>query len=150
MNEVQYEAQQESVAIGQAIAANLQAILDDHGDLNVRELARTIYKYTDCGPALSVQLHDGTWRFSDDLAGIDNSNVRALRVSSIVEGADEEIYGRVLDLADKRFMEEGGEALAVAEFNHEVEEVNAEACRLWDDVNGSKEAAWRRRREARL
>lgn len=133
MNEIEYERMQENAAIGQAIAANLQAILDEHGATDVADLYRTLYKYTDCGPWLSVKLHDGTWKHCHELQGISNCNVRALLVGSIVEGSDAEVLGRGIDLMD--YMDEGGEAKAVEAFNREVEQVNDEACRLWGEAN---------------
>lgn len=136
MNEREYHEMQENAATGQMIAANLQAILDDHDCENVAQLYRTIYKYTDCGPWLSVQLHDGTWRHCDNLHGIDNGNVRALKVGSIVEGSDAEVEADPIDLI--RFDEEGGEQLAVTTFNAAVEWVNDEASALWDDANGDE------------
>lgn len=133
MNEMEYERMQEDAAIGQAIAQNLQAILDDNGAVDVADLYRSIYKYTDCGPWLSVQLHDGTWKHCHELRGIDNGNVRALLIGSIVEGSDAEVLGKVIDLID--YDDEGGEQQAVAAFNHELDQVNDEACRLWDEAN---------------
>jgi hypothetical protein len=114
MNEREYEEMQESAAIGQMIAANLQAILDDHGATNVADLYRTLYKHTECGPWLSVQLHDGTWKHCHELRGIDNGDVRALLVGAIVEGSDADVVGSVVDLMD--YGDEGDEALAVADF----------------------------------
>lgn len=137
MNEIEYERMQEDAAIGQMIAENLQAILDAHDANNVQDLYRTIYKYTDCGPWLSVQLHDGTWKHSHELRGIDNGNVRALLVGSIVEGSDAEVLGRVIDLI--AFDDEDGPQKAAEAFDHEVEEVNAEACALWHEANDDED-----------
>lgn len=133
MDEIEHERMQEDAATGQAIAANLQAILDDYGVTDVANLYRSIYKYTECGPWLSVQLHDGTWKHCHELRGIENGNVRALLVGSIVEGSDAEVTADPIDLMD--YMDEGGDAKAVADFSNEVEQVNREACRLWDEAN---------------
>lgn len=131
MNEIDYYKMQEDAAAGQACADNLEAILSDNGGgMTVADLYRSIYKYTACGPWLSVQLHDGTWKHCDELDGIDNGNVRALLVGSIVEGCDAEVEGRVLDLLEFETPED-----AVAAFNHEIEQVNADACALWDEAN---------------
>ena len=134
-NEVRYEKSQESAAIGKAIAENLQAILDHYGVETVRGLNRSLYKYTECGASLGVKLHDGTWRYSGDLEGIPNGNVRQLLVGSIVEGSDVDVTADAIDLADPRFMDEGGENIALDTFNATVQWVNDEACRLWDEAN---------------
>ena len=56
--------------MGERILANLEAILSDNGsEMSVSALDRSLYKYTDCGAHLSVQLHDGTWRHSGNLLG---------------------------------------------------------------------------------
>jgi hypothetical protein len=115
---------------GDICFANLQAILRECGAANVAELYRTIYKYNDCGPWLSVRLHDGTWMHCDELHGIDNGNVRSLRVGSIVEGSDAEVTGREIDL-----LAYDDDEAAVAAFDSEVDDVNTEACRLWDEAN---------------
>lgn len=134
MNEIDYYRMQESAAEGQVCLDNLNAILSDNGgEMTVDDLYRSIYKYTECGPWLSVQLHDGTWKHCDQLDGIDNGNVRALLVGSIVENSDAEVTGRVLDLLEFETPED-----AIAAFNHEVEQVNAEACALWDEVNAEE------------
>lgn len=131
MNEIDYERMQEDAAIGQAIAANLEAILSENAaDMTVESLDRSLYKYTECGAYLSVQLHDGTWRHSGDLTGIENSNVRQLLVGSIVEGSDAEVCADPIDLIDYDDPQE-----AVRVFNKTVEWVNDEACTLWHEVN---------------
>jgi hypothetical protein len=133
MNEIDYYRMQEDAAEGQVCLDNLNAILSANGgEMTVADLYRSIYKYIDCGPWLSVQLHDGTWKHCDELHGIENGNVRALLVGSIVEGCDAEVTGRVLDLLEFETPED-----AVAAFDHEVDQVNAEACALWDEVNAT-------------
>ena len=110
---------------------NLEAILSDNGsDMNVAALARSLYKYTECGAYLSVQLHDGTWRNSGDLTGIENSNVRQLLVGSIVEGSDAEVCADPIDLNEYK-----DPADAVKAFNDIVSWVNDEACVLWHEAN---------------
>lgn len=134
MNEIEYYENEEMIALGQHMKDCLEAILSDNGsDMTVAALYRSIYKYTECGPWLSVLLHDGTWRHCGQLEGIDNGNVRALLVGSIVEGSDAEVKGKVLDLINFESPED-----AVAAFNREVEEVNAEACALWDEANNDE------------
>lgn len=134
MNEREYFEWQDSMEIGGIILENLLAILRDHDVENVADLYRTLYKYTDCGPWLSVLLHDGTWRHSHELDGIQNRDVRALLVGSIVEGSDAEVTGCEVDLI--KFDEPEH---AVAAFNHEVDQVNTYACALWDEANDEDE-----------
>lgn len=133
MNEIDYERMQEDAAIGQAIAANLQLILDEFGESNVADLSREIYKRYECGPWLSVQLHDGTWKHTDDLLGIDNGNVRALRVGSIVEGSDAEVNADPIDLWG--YMDEGDEKRLIDDFSKAISWVNDEACSLFNETN---------------
>lgn len=131
MNEIDYERMQEDAAIGQAMVANLEAILSENAaDMTVESLNRSLYKYTECGAHLSVQLHDGTWRHSGDLNGIKNGDVRQLLVGSIVEGSDAEVCADPIDLIA---FEEPQEAVKV--FNKTVEWVNDEACTLWHETN---------------
>lgn len=134
MNEREYLRMQDDLEAGGIILENLEAILSDNGGgMTVADLYRSIYKYTECGPWLSVLLHDGTWRHCDQLRGIENGSVRALLVGSIVENSDAEVTGRELDLLTFKTPED-----AVAAFNHEVEQVNAEACALWDEANAEE------------
>ena len=93
----------------------------------------SIYKYTECGPWLSVRLHDGTVRHCDQLQGIENGSVRALLVGSIVEGSDAEVTADWIDL----LIEDPDEA--VLKFNAAVEWVNDEACALWEEANEVEE-----------
>ncbi len=131
MNEIDYERMQEDAAIGQAIVANLEAILSENAaDMTVESLNRSLYKYTECGAHLSVQLHDGTWRHSGDLTGIKNGDVRQLLVGSIVEGSDADVCAEPIDLLA---FEDPQEAVRV--FNKTVEWVNDEACTLWHEAN---------------
>ena len=132
MNEIDYYRMQEDAATGRLICQNLEAILIDNGSgMTVADLYKSVYKYTPCGPWLSVRLHDGTWKHCGELRGIENGNVRALLVGSIVEGSDAEVVGQEIDLLTCDTPEE-----AVTAFWHEVEQVNAEACLLWDEANG--------------
>ena len=115
---------------GERILANLKAILDCWGAKSVHELGRYLYKHTDCGPHLSVRLHDGEWRHSGSLVGIENGAVRALRVGSIVEGSDATVEGDEFDL-----LCDDTEKDVVARFNAQVDEVDRIACDLWDEAN---------------
>lgn len=137
MNEIDYERMQEDAAMGQAIAANLKAILDDWGVENVQQLDRAIYESTECGAHLSVQLHDGTWRHSGNLDGIDNGNVQALLLGSIVEGSDADVTADPISLLD--YMDEGDEKQLIKDFDKTLDWVNDEACSLWHEANDEDE-----------
>ncbi len=130
MKEKDWHAALAAEEAGGICLGNLEAILAAHGVDDVSDLGRFLYKYTDAGLWLSVRLHDGTWKHTGNLDGIDNGNVRALLVGSIVEGSDAEVYGREVDLLNDD---------APAELEHEVEEVDAEACRLWEEANADGE-----------
>jgi len=103
--------------------------------MSVYSLYGSIYKYTPCGPWLSVRLHDGSIVHCTKLYGIGNQDVRALLVGSMVEGSDAEVTADWIDLADPKYMEEGGQEKLVADFNATVAWVNDEACALWRDAN---------------
>lgn len=130
MNEREYHNTQEDAATGEMIAENLKAILGDYGRENVQQLGRALYKYTDAGVSLSVRLHDGTWRWCGNLAGIDNGNVRSLGVSSIVEGSDAEVPLEEFDL-----LREEEPEVVLAAFRNLVQDVNNTACDLWHEAN---------------
>lgn len=135
MNEVQYERDQEMIAMGQHANAYLDAIFADDGcDPTLPALYRSIYKYTECGPWLSVQTWDGRCFHCQDLHKVDMHEVRYLLVGSIVEGSDAEVCADPIDLVEC----ESPEA-AVKLFNRTVEWVNDEACALWNEANAEDE-----------
>lgn len=135
MNEIEYERMQEEVAMGQHCNACLDAILSDNGsDMTVRALYRSIYKYIECGPWLSVKTWDGRVFHCGDLHEVNKDEVRYLLVGSIVEGSDAEVTADWIDLLEC----ESPEA-AVKLFNDTVEWVNDEACALWDEANTEDE-----------
>lgn len=129
-SEREYHQRQADEEAGGYILGNLEAILSYYGAKNVRELGHRLYKGYDCGPHLSVRLHDGTWRHSEQLSGVENGNVRSLLVGSIVEGSDASVNGEEFDL-----LREDETEKVVADFNEGVDAVNEEACRLWDEAN---------------
>ena len=141
MNEVEYYAMQEDAATGQAIADVWQAILDDWGAEDAKTLNRAVYKGTDCGAHLSVQLHDGSWRHSGNLDDISNGNIRGYLLGSIVEGSDAEVNGRPEDLLAYTNDEEDC-ARAVMAFNDAVHEIDDEATRLWKEANRENLSLW--------
>lgn len=135
MNEVEYERDQEMIAMGQHANACLDAILSDNGsDPTLPALYRSIYKYTECGPWLSVQTWDGRWFHCQDLHKVDKDEVRYLLVGSIVEGSDAEVCADPIDLCECESTE-----AAVDLFNRTVEWVNDEACALWKEANAETE-----------
>ena len=135
MHEVEYERMQELAAEGQHANACLDAILSDNGSsMTLPALYRSIYKYTDCGPWLSVQTWDGRWFHCQDLHKVDKTEVRYLLVGSIVEGSDAEVSADPIDLLACESPED-----AVKRFNSAVEWVNDEACRLWDEANDDED-----------
>ncbi|NBT33374.1 MAG: hypothetical protein EBT13_16155, partial [Rhodobacteraceae bacterium] len=94
MNLSEYLKMQDDLEAGGIILENLEAILSCNGSgMTVADLYRSIYRYTDCGPWLSVKLHDGTWKHCAQLSGIENGNIRSLLIGSIVEGSDADVVG---------------------------------------------------------
>lgn len=134
MNEIEYERDQELAAQGQHCNACMDAILSDNGsDMTVRALYRSIYKYIDCGPWLSVKTWDGRVFHCDKLHEVNKDEVRYLLVGSIVEGSDAEVTADWIDLLECETPED-----AVKQFNETVEWVNDEACALWDEANNDE------------
>jgi hypothetical protein len=134
MNEVEYERMQEQIAEGEHANACLDAILSDNGsDMTLPALYRSIYKYTECGPWLSVRTWDDRKFHCGDLHKVDKDEVRYLLVGSIVEGSDAAVCADWIDLVEC----ESPEA-AVALFNRTVEWVNDEACALWEEANAEE------------
>lgn len=135
MNEVQYERDQELAAGGQHANACLDAIIAACGcEHSLCALYRSTYKYTECGPWLSVQTWDGRTFHCDQLHEVYASEVRYLLVGSIVEGSDAEVCAAPIDLVECESPEH-----AVALFNQTVEWVNDEACALWNEANADED-----------
>lgn len=112
--------------------SSLEAIISDNGaGSTVHDVYRSIYKYTACGPHLSVRLHDGRVIHSDGLRNVANQDVRALQVGSIVEGTSVEIEAQWIDLLNE------DTADVVSRFNAAVQWVNEEATRVFEDKHGT-------------
>jgi hypothetical protein len=127
----QYEAQtertyhdaQESAAIAEIISACAKAIFDSQDAATMKQLQLHAYKYTECGPAVSFELHEVACGYEDDAieapigletprkspfvyVGDDRAesitepwlSICKIGVSSIVEGSDAEIPIQWLDL----------------------------------------------------
>lgn len=127
---------------------------------------RSIYKYTDCGPSIGFCINGG-WYYCDDLGKFDtfaaeyvlkkvptfDKNLPAvsalidhrlwldnvfegISISSIVEGSDAEVPAIVLEepcATDEEFKKA---------FYAALEEVNSEACYLWDRDNAIHFRVW--------
>ena len=131
----EYERQQELAHQGDHVLEYMKAVLDDWQPAHetLASLARRVYKDTDAGIAVSFQLDDGTCIWSGDKRGDDSSlvpRVHRIGFSSIVEGSDTVVPLRWLDLLDESL---DSPDKAVAEFNRLADEVNDEACELWDE-----------------
>lgn len=115
----------------------LQAILSESDAKTLADLSRTLYKYTDAGVSLAARLDNGAclWNGNEAQRSLHLlPRVRALGISSIVEGSDAEVPLVWLELdtcADA--------ADAIARFDKIVEEVDDEACRLWDEAHTEEE-----------
>lgn len=135
MNEIEYERSQELAAEGEHANACLDAILSDNGsDMTLPALYRSIYKYTECGPWLSVKTWDGRVFHCGELHKVNKDEVRYLLVGAIVEGSDAEVCADWIDLLECETPD-----AAVDLFNRTVEWVNYEACALWDEANSEDE-----------
>jgi len=100
MNEIEYERSQELAAEGEHANACLDAILSDNGSETLLAMSRSIYKYNECGPWLSVKTWDGRKFNCGELDEINKDEVRYLLVGSIVEGSDAEVCAGWIDLLE--------------------------------------------------
>lgn len=163
MSEIEFFRAEENAEIGRFIAGIAKAIFDAHDAETMGQLQRTLYKYTDAGVAISFELHHEIPEPDSTEAYIGNeptpnrfvycgderaytikapwNAVRAIGVSSIVEGSDAEVPVEWLDLMqycdDEKY--EGDLTLiaemALTDFNAIVRRVNDEACALWHEAH---------------
>jgi hypothetical protein len=110
------------------------------------EMYRVFYKYTACGPWVSVRVNGG-WVHCQNLHKLGTwaemlrrgDLVDEVLVGSIVEGSDAEatpVPVRLGDIRSKRSKRGTITATSVrAALSAAVEEVNDEACALWDEAN---------------
>src|SRR5262245_1042139 len=102
MNEVQYFRMQEDIAMGQAIGENVKSIFGAYGADTMASLQRSLYKSTEAGVAISFKLHDDSYVYVGDPKAREIKDpslwVRAIGVSSIVEGSDAEVPLTWIDL----------------------------------------------------
>jgi hypothetical protein len=110
------------------------------------DLYRSVYKNVDCGPTLTFNFRSEVTGqeekiTNDDLhkwgnwASINFYNIKItdIWVSSIVEGSDAEVgkvYVQVMERNWKQISKDFWQA---------VEEVNSEACALWEEANAEME-----------
>lgn len=102
--------------------------LDECGHQTFASFGRCVYKYTDCGPWIVAVLRNGKEvGYTDpaaDTLGM-NTDVRAIKVGSIVEGSDAEIGPYEVTEAE--------------DFWPTVERVNREASDAWDEADKNGE-----------
>jgi hypothetical protein len=99
------------------------------------ELYRNTYKYTDCGPSVGVHVLGRGWLWCNRLRELGSyadmlsrgETITAVAVSSMVEGSDAEVPAVEVEAGPDFW----------ARLDAAVEAVNDEACRLWDEANGS-------------
>lgn len=136
MNEVQYDRMQEEAAMGAAMSEMLSELLADWGEKSFAQLDRRVYKATRCGASIGIELWEGGFVWSGDprLTDISVGAVKAIGVGSIVEGTDQTVEHRFLDLTD--FLSgEPGKTLHEA-FDALVSEVDEEAQQIWNETHG--------------
>lgn len=96
---------------------------------------RAIYKYTDCGPSVSMKI-DGEWVHCESLPRKpwNEVNVQVLSVGSIVEGVDRETQTHEITCY------KNNEPRSVEEINTDFFEafelVNKEALQIWNETHG--------------
>jgi len=141
MNEVQYDRMQEDVAIGSLAIDIIKAIGEEWGCSTPKELARYIYKSIGCGPSIGYRLWEGTdlWNGNPEIEYITFEQVRGIWVSSIVEGSDAEVPPQLFDSVKYAQNEELTIEECVTKFDELLEEIDAEACALWDEANQEEE-----------
>jgi hypothetical protein len=134
MNEKEYFKMEEDAATGTAIYENLKSILAHTGCETVAEFGRAVDKYG-CGAAVSVLLHDGTWRHSDELKGVETGNVRAIMLTMSIPDSCA-APTRTLDLIEP----ESPEA-AVQAFEDMAQVVTDEADEIMEQLDHDKDRA---------
>ena len=157
-----YHEAQESQAVGEIMVACAKAIFDNFEAKTMADLQRTIYKYIECGPAVSFELHDGAYGYEDDALeapiGLDTPrkspfvyvgneraetitepwlSIRKIGVSSIVEGSDAEVPPVWLDLEDYANDEKHDGDLADL-----AKQAISDFCHIVDEVNDEACALW--------
>jgi hypothetical protein len=135
----EYERGEEFKAMGNHATECLRAILAAHDADSLARLARSAYKYTDCGASIGVMVYagednPGRWVYGENLRDIKPDDfVCALSVSSIVEGCDSGTSTHIVDLFNEAFEtpEHAAQAYAAA-----LDAIDEEARGIWDDTHG--------------
>jgi hypothetical protein len=152
MNEIEYNEMCESAAIGQALSECVNAIMAEYDATTLYDLQRGAYKYTDCGPSVGFQLHDGSYIWNGDDRAHDPkyvADVEDICIGSIVEGSDAEVppvWLNLLGIADgsdricEKYPDESVGQLAVRRWYDVLKDVNDEACALWHEANDEEAA----------
>lgn len=114
------------------------------------EMYRVFYKYTDCGPWVSVHVN-GAWVHCQDLHKLGTWEEMARRgdivdevlIGSIVEGSDAEATPTPVRLRDLRSARSPTKRITRKSlrkaFDSAVARVNDEACALWDEANAEED-----------
>jgi hypothetical protein len=98
-------------------------------------LYRSTYKYTDCGPAVGMEI-DGKTLWCSDLPGEWKGIITMIAVGSIVEGVDEGCQTIEIWLTEDKELKEIAE-----EYWDAVERVDKEAKNIWNDTHGCEGCA---------
>jgi len=135
----EYSRGQDAVAEGEAMAEMIQAVLDDHDAENFARLDRNLYKYTDCGASLGLELWSDEMVWSGDprMAEIKPGDVKGIGVGSIVEGVDAEVEHEFI--YPDRFLdgdEEDLKHIFLAAYDALVERVEEAARDIWNQTHG--------------
>jgi len=105
------------------------------------DLYRHTYKYTPCGPSVGFCI-GGKWVYCDGLRKFgrwsETEEITAICVSSIVEGVDQEVPARIIELKEM----ESPRAL-VEKFGKVIVAVDEEADEIWKATHGCRRCAER-------
>jgi len=134
MNEIQQMEMDEASAMAAHCASCAQGILTAHGFDTWYELYRDTYKWTPCGPWITVQTADGTRIDCEDLHDAGDVEVVGFIIGSIVEGS-----GAALAADWVYFKDCESPADALAKFHEALEWVDAEAKDLFWEAQVPRE-----------
>ncbi len=93
-------AAEDAAAQGAAALECLRAIMACYGAASLPELARRVYKDTECGATLGVKTWEGGAVWGDALAEITPGHVRSLTLGTIIEGSEAEATAPAVELLD--------------------------------------------------